>query len=142
MRALCFMKPMLKEQPRSLQILVGMSTAAAAAVSAITGLLYASNLEGALSLIAAGMLFFLLVLFFATAAYRLIRNSRRKDGGLLPRWAILIGSLLFSAYYVIYVIFSDDLSFLQLLLGILGIPLFLWVGTRTFKARERGANET
>lgn len=131
------MKPVLIEQPRSSQVFVGLSAATAAAVSAIVGLLYVSNLERPLPLIMVGALFLLLVIFFATAAYRLIKNKRRDDGGLLPRWAILVGSLLFSAYLLIYVVFPNDRTFIQMVLAILGIPLFAWVGIRTFKARGR-----
>jgi drug/metabolite transporter (DMT)-like permease len=135
------MKPVLIEQPRGFQLFVGVAATVAAVVSAIAGILYLTNLERPLSLLAVGAAFFLLVTFFATVAYRLIKNRRREDGGLLPRWAILLGSFLFSAYFVIYVAFPEERTFVQLALAALGIPLFAWVGIRTFKGRRRDPNE-
>lgn len=135
MKKLWFIKPALVEEARSFQIFVGLSAAVAAVVCAIVGFLYVSNLSSVLSLITVGALFLTLIVFFATAAYRLIKNKRSQDGGLLPRWMILIGSLLLSAYYVIYVAFPSDKTAVQLALAILGIPLFAWIGIRTFRAR-------
>jgi len=133
---------MIREQPRSLQILVGLLAVAASVTSVAVGFLFSSNLKGSLLLTAVGLMFLSLSAFFATVGYRLIRNVRRKDGGLLPRSVILVGSLLFSAYFLAYLVFSDDLSAFPLTLAVLGVPLFVWIGVRAFRHRGRRVHET
>ena len=133
---------MIVEESRSFHIIIGVCSAAAAVLSIIAGGLYALNLESSTHILITSLLFLVLCIFFCTTAYRLISNTRRKDGGLLSRASILIGSLCFSVYFLLYVIFSKDLNIVQLSLGILGVPLFAWVGFRAFKHRGRATNET
>ena len=134
-----FQEDMATEESRILEIVIGVIAIVAAIVSAILGIMLASQPNRLFGNVCVGLLFSSLVLFFTTIAYRLIRNVHRKDGGLLPRWGILIGSFMFSAYFIVLALSLDGI---RQLLSILGVPLFALVGIRTFVERGRGRDET